>query len=275
MEVKDAHEYLTEATSVSNLESFLLFGGEPMLYPASAVAIFKKAEELKIPKIGMLTNGFWGKNRREAEKLAKKLKVAGLNTLGISIDAFHLAHIPLQYARNAGQASVKAGIEQVTWNVAVLESIDGTNHYDMLTKHLLKELEPDRIEPHIHQVVAVGRAVHNIPQYFKHSPLDGPCQGEEPIGNVLTDPKSICIEPSGSVDICWHLSVGNAKKKPLRRILEGYDWQQDETTRTLVKEGPMGLLKVFGTNNLQFDRNKYINKCHLCIEIRKALNQDS
>jgi hypothetical protein len=50
MDVGDANNYLAEAVKVADLESFLVFGGEPMLYPARATAIFKKAQEMNIPR---------------------------------------------------------------------------------------------------------------------------------------------------------------------------------------------------------------------------------
>ena len=270
MDVKDAHNYLVEAAAVSDLKSFMVFGGEPMLYPARAIAIFKKAHQLNIPKIDMLTNGIWGKDKQEAETLAWKLKAAGLNTLGISVDAFHLQYIPLEYPRNAAQASLKAGIEQVTWNVAVLESINAANQFDKKTSQILKTLEPVEIEAHIHKVMPVGRALQKILQYFQPASLDGPCEGEQPIGNVLTNPDSICIEPSGSVNICWNLPVGNARKTPLSRIITEYDWRKDPIIRTLVEEGPLGLLKHYEKRGYRFQKGQYVNKCHLCIDIRKS-----
>jgi MoaA/NifB/PqqE/SkfB family radical SAM enzyme len=272
MDVKDAHNYLAEATDVSDLESFLVFGGEPMLYPAQAIAVFKKARQLGIPRIDMLTNGIWGKDKERAERLAKKLRDAGLNTLGISVDAFHLEHIPLEYPRNAARASLKAAIESITWNVAVIESIDAKNHYDRMTAHILKELEPVGIEAHIHKVVPAGRALQTIAQYFEHAPLAGPCEGETPMENTLTNPQSITIEPSGSVDICWHLSIGNAKKTPLSRIISTYSWQKNPLIKTLVEEGPMGLVKSHRLCVEDFHKDAYINKCHLCVEVRKAFN---
>jgi molybdenum cofactor biosynthesis enzyme MoaA len=272
MDVKDAHNYLTEAVAVSNLESFMLFGGEPMLYPDRAIAIFKKAYQLKIPRIDMLTNGIWGKDKEKAEILAKKLKTAGLNRLGISVDAFHQQYIPLEYPRNAAQASLRAGIEQVAWNVAVIESINGTNEYDKKTGQILRTLESVGIEAHIHKIIPVGRAIQNLRQYFQPTPLDGPCQSDPILENVLTDPESICIEPSGEVDICWNLAIGNAKEKPLSRIIGEYDWRKNPTVKILVEEGPMGLLKSTEKRLYRFQKDEYINKCHVCIEIRKTLN---
>ncbi|NWG10951.1 radical SAM protein [Candidatus Bathyarchaeota archaeon] len=266
MQVKDAHNYLTEAVAVSRLKSFMIFGGEPMLYPDRTITIFKKAKALKIPEIEMLTNGVWGKDKQKAEKLAKKLKEAGLNTIGISVDAFHLPHIPLDYPRNAAQALLEAGIEKVTWNVALVESLNAANKYDDETRRLLEMLKPVRIAAHFTKIMPVGRALQNLRQYFTPMSLEGPCGGESVIGNVLKNPESICIEPSGEVEVCWHLAIGNTKKKPLGRIISEYEWRRNPTIKILVEKGPMGLLESV---DKQFRKTQYVDKCHLCIEIRK------
>ncbi|MGB9134219.1 MAG: radical SAM protein [Candidatus Bathyarchaeia archaeon] len=272
MEVSDAHNYLTETVKVADLKSFLLFGGEPMLYPTRAFAIFKKTQQLSIPKIGMLTNGTCGKEKAEAKELAEKLKDSGLNVLGVSVDAFHLQFIPLEYPRNSAEAAVKAGIEQVTWNVAVLESSDGANHYDKLTNHILKQLEPLGIEAHVHKVSAAGRALRTMPQYFQKTTLDGPCEGETPMENTVRNPRSITIEPSGEVDICWHLSIGNAKESLLSWIIGNYDWRKNPMIKTLGEEGPMGLLRQYKSQVGRLEKNAYINKCHLCTEVRRTVD---
>lgn len=272
MEVEDAWGYLSEAARVADLKSFLVFGGEPMLYPARAIAVFEKAQQLGIPRVDMLTNGIWGRDMNEAERLAKKLKDAGLNQLGISVDAFHIQHVPLEYPRNAAQASLRATIENITWNVAVIESLAASNHYDRMTAHLLKELEPVGIEAHVHKVVPAGRALETIPQYFQHASLEGPCEGETPMENTLTDPHTLTIEPSGSVDVCWRLSIGNARKTLLSRIISEYDWQRNPVVKTLAEEGPMGLLKNRRSCADRFNAAAFINKCHLCVKVREALN---
>jgi organic radical activating enzyme len=274
MKVSHAYNYLSETARVAKVNSFLLFGGEPMLYPRRALAIFKKAKETGIPRISMLTNGTWGKNRRSALKLAKHLKDSGLNVLGISVDAFHLQFIPLEYPKNSAEAAVKAGVEQVTWNVAVLESLTGANHYDKATAHILKELESVGIEAHIHKVSAAGRALRTMFRYFPKSPLDGPCEGETPMENTVKNPRCITIEPRGEADICWHLSIGNAKKTPLSQLIHDYDWRRNPITRILAEEGPLELLNQYRSQVRHFRRGGYVNKCHLCIEIRKAVGTE-
>jgi len=272
MGVKDAHNYLEEATAVSNLESFMVFGGEPMLFPERAIAIFEKAHQLGIPRIDMITNGVWGKDRENAEKWAERLKNAGLNKVNISVDAFHARYIPVDSSRNAALVLLKVDVKDVKWNVAVVESIDAENEYDKKTKQILKKLEPVGIDASFVKIVPVGRAAQNLREFFKREQLYGSCEGDPIIGNVLTNPDSICIEPSGSVNICSKLAIGNARQTPLGKIISTYDWQKNSTIRTLVEEGPIGLLKLSEAHDFEFQENNYINKCHLCIEIRKALN---
>lgn len=156
MQVKDAYNYLAEGTAVSDLESFMIFGGEPILYPKRAIAIFNKASQFTIPKINMITNGIWGKNKATAEKIARKLKAAGVNDLNISVDAFHLQFIPLEYPRNAALASLKAGIEDIKWNVALIESINATNKYDKKTAQILRTLQPIGIDANTFKIVPAG-----------------------------------------------------------------------------------------------------------------------
>ena len=134
MEVKDACGYLEEAVSVSNLQSFMVFGGEPMLYPERVIAILDKARQLGIPKIEMITNGVWGRSKEQARKLAVRLKAAGLNEVNVSADAFHARYMAVEGPQNAASALLEAGVENVRWNVAVIESIDAENEYDSATR---------------------------------------------------------------------------------------------------------------------------------------------
>ena len=245
-----------------------------MLYPKRAIAIFNTASQFRIPKIDMITNGVWGKNKATAEKLAIKLKTAGLNTINISADAFHLQFIPLEYPINAALASLKAGIEDIKWNVALIESINATNKYDKKTAQILKTLQPIGIDTNTFKIVPAGRAIQNLRQYLTPTSLYGPCEQEPLEGNTLINPESITIEPSGSANICWSLPIGNAKRVPLKSLITEYDWRRNPITRILVEEGPTRLLKLPEARDYQFQEEQYINKCHLCTETRKTLKLD-
>jgi MoaA/NifB/PqqE/SkfB family radical SAM enzyme len=271
MHVKDAYDYLAQATAVSALESFMVFGGEPMLYPEQAIMVFEKAKRLEIPKIEMITNGVWGRDKERARRWSERLKAAGLNEANVSVDAFHAQRIPIEYPRNAAMSLLNAGIENVKWNIAVVESIDAENKYDKKTKQILQGLEPAGISASFVKIIPAGRAADNLREFFKREPLQGPCTTDPILGNSLKNPESICIEPSGEVDVCWHLSIGNAKEAPLSRIMSEYEWHKFPVTKTLVEDGPIGLLKLEEAHDFEFQEDCYINKCHLCMQIRKSL----
>ncbi|MGC9346019.1 MAG: hypothetical protein ACP5ER_04420 [Candidatus Bathyarchaeales archaeon] len=157
------------------------------------------------------------------------------------------------------------------WNVAVIESINAKNEYDKKTAQILKTLQPIGLDVRTVKIVPAGRAIQNLRRYFQPTSLNGPCEGEPLTGTTLTNLESICVEPSGSVNICWNLAIGNAKETPLSQIISNFDWRQNPIIKTLVEEGPTGLLKLPEARDYKLRENHYINKCHLCIEIRKAL----
>lgn len=82
METEDGLRYLEETASVAQPDSFMIFGGEPMLYPERTISLFRKANELGIPTIQLITNGYWGKDPKRAEALAAELKEAGVTDVG-------------------------------------------------------------------------------------------------------------------------------------------------------------------------------------------------
>lgn len=268
MEIEDGLNYLEETASVAQLDSFMIFGGEPMLYPERAITLFQKAKALGIPKIELITNGFWGGDRSQVQKLAIKLKNAGVNEVSISVDAFHIMYIPLKFPRMAALASLTAGIDQVVWNVAVVEDQNAENRFDQLTNRILKTLASTRIEAHYNKVYPQGRARTSLRRFFPKQTLDGPCP--EAV-KALIDPTCVTLDSRGWASICWSLSIGNAKKTPLSKLITNYDWRGHPVIQILVEEGPKELLRLPEADNFQFKGEMYIDRCHLCADIEKFL----
>jgi molybdenum cofactor biosynthesis enzyme MoaA len=268
MEIEDGLNYLEETTSVTKLDSFMIFGGESMLYPQRAITLFQKAKALGIPKIELITNGSWGSDKRQFQELAIELKNAGVNEVSISVDAFHIQHIPLRFPRTAGLASLAAGIKLVVWNVTIVEDKNAKNQFDQETKKILRTLEPTGIEAHFNKIFPQGRARTSLRQFFPKQNLEGSCPQAE---IALINPNCITMDPRGWASTCWSLSIGNAKKTPLSALITNYNWKNHPVTQTLVESGPEGLLKLPETSNFTFNPDIYIDKCHLCWDIRKFL----
>lgn len=58
MEVADGLRYLEATTSVTQLDSFMIFGGESMLYPDRTITLFQRANDLGVPVIQLIPMGF-------------------------------------------------------------------------------------------------------------------------------------------------------------------------------------------------------------------------
>jgi hypothetical protein len=268
METKDGLVYLEETALVTKLESFMIFGGESMLYPERTIRLFRKANALGIPVIELITNGFWGQDKNRAKRLAIKLKEAGVNYVSLSVDAFHLPYIPLEWPSNAALASLAAGIEKVIWNVAVIESREGSNEFDCKTSQILTTLAALPLEAHFNRVLPEGRARTTLTQFFPEQSLEGTCPEAE---TTLKNPACVTLDCGGWASICWNLSIGNARKERLSKLLVDYNWKDHPVIETLVESGPKGLLKLSDSTGFQFKEGNYIDKCHLCIEVRRFL----
>lgn len=271
MRVEDGISYLEETASVTKLGSFMIFGGEPMLYPERAVKLFQKANELGVPEIELITNGFWGKDASRAKGLATQLKDAGVNEVLISVDAFHLPHIPLDYPRSAALACQDAGIKRTRWNVAILESDNALNQFDRQTSRIMQILAPLSLEVNANKIWPQGRARRTLSEFFLRQSLEGKCPEAE---TTLVNPTCVTIDSRGWASICWSLSIGNAKKEPLSKMLMSYHWKNHPIIKTLVENGPKGLVELPESSGFQFQEKKYIDKCHLCMEARNFLKPE-
>ncbi|MDH5451103.1 MAG: radical SAM protein [Candidatus Bathyarchaeota archaeon] len=271
MKVEDGLNYLEETTSVAKLDSFMIFGGESMLYPERVIKLCQKAKELSIPEIELITNGFWGKNVDRARSLATQLKGSGVNEVLISVDAFHLPYLPLDYARNAALACAAAGIRRVRWNIAILESENASNDFDKQTRRIMEILAPLGMEKNVNKVWPQGRARRTLTEFFPKQSLEGKCPKVE---TALVNPTCVTMDSRGWASICWNLSIGNGKRQPLSKILIGYDWKNHPVIKTLVEHGPKGLLELPEASGFHFEENRYIDKCHLCKDIRKIVKPE-
>jgi MoaA/NifB/PqqE/SkfB family radical SAM enzyme len=269
MKTRDGVRYLEETISVAELSSFMIFGGESMLYSERTIQLFQRASDLEIPTIELITNGYWGKNPEKARYLATKLKEAGVTDVLVSVDSFHLPHIPLEAPTNAARVCKEAGL-RVCWNVAVLGGIEASNKYDKRTREVIQFLEPLDIEAHYNEIWPHGRALNNLHEYFPRKSLEGECPEKY---TTLVNPNCISMDPAGWASICWDMTIGNAKETPLTNLITNYDWKRHPVIKTLVKKGPLGLLNLPESKGFDFRAERYIDKCHLCCDVRRFLQK--
>ena len=176
------------------VKTVMAFGGEPLLYPDTVYAIISAAQELNIPRRQVITNGYFSRDKKQAEAVAKRLLECGVNDLLVSADVFHQRTIPidapLHFALCAKRENIPVRV-QPAW----LQGEDGDNEYDQKTREIMRVFKEHGIEQSGGNIVfAEGSARKYFGEYFakksaqnpyEEDPCDVRCLSFEPNGRVL------------------------------------------------------------------------------------------
>lgn len=274
MEPEDAERYIAEAMQDNQITHMTLIGGEALLDVDRAVAIGEIARRYGIPRIEINTNGSWATDEPTAKRILRRLLDAGLSVPGISVDAFHQRYVPRERVLCAMRAARELGLD-LEGSSEVLEAENAPNAYDQETRSITQWLR-DRgftASPSPLGVVFQGRGVnlahaHAGPRTIPQDRCDGV------IWLATSDWRrlgGIQIDVHGWVMVEHGLTIGNAKERPLRGILASYDPDAHPIISVLMREGPIGLTRTPEAKGFRRREEGYIDKCHLCHEVRTHL----
>jgi hypothetical protein len=99
MELEQALDFVDGLAATPNIRYIDISGGEPMLRPNDIIAVIKRIKSLG-KEVRVTSNGFWASTPQRAEVTLKKLKDAGLDAIGLSLDKWHLEFLPAGLAQN-------------------------------------------------------------------------------------------------------------------------------------------------------------------------------
>ena len=200
-------EYLTADIAVRALEkinekfplqSVMTFGGEPLLYPETVIAIHNAAKTLNVPKRQLITNGFFSKNERTIKKVARDIAKSGANDILISADAFHQETIPLKNVLLFTETLLNNGLSAVRVHPAWLVNKDDDNPYNLKTKEILTSFEQLGVFPSNGNIVfPAGNALKYLSEYFNKNTAYVNRYEQNP-----KDIRAISIEPNGNFLNC-------------------------------------------------------------------------
>lgn len=268
MELEDVRRYLEDITSSYNIQEVGFFGGEPLLNLNLIVSLIEEVKKFGISKIGLPTNGFWGKNDSTAKEYAEKLKEAGLYRIGFSADAFHQEFISLDVVRRAIRAAREAGIEWIGLVANSLGSIDKKNPFNDQTRDIIdvlsKEFEFLEVVNNVLQVK--GRAATQLAQHYPMNTIPSEkC--------LIFKAPMFMIDPNGWVfhQSCQGICIGNAKKKPLSEIIGEFNYRKHPIIgKVVARGGPKNLLDIAIEKRYK-PQGGYADNCHACFAIRNFL----
>jgi hypothetical protein len=109
-----------------------------------------------------------------------------------------------------------------------------------------------------------GRAVESLVAGLPRQPWNSftDCPYED-----LVDPGRIHLDPFGNLHLCQGIAMGNLFERPLKEILEEYNYRSHPIAGPIVEGGPAQLVNYY---DLETEPG-YVDACHLCYSARLAL----
>ena len=194
-----------------DIESLMTFGGEPLIYPDFVCAIHKTAKDMGIEKRQLITNGFFAQKKERIEEVVMMLEKSGVNSLLLSVDAFHQETIPLEPVKYFAECVAKSKIS-IKLSPAWLVSEEDNNPYNLKTKEVLGKFEDLHIPVGSGNVIfPSGNALKYLGEYFEEGTV---CSS--PYDEDIFDIQAISFSPNGDV------LNGNINDNDILDILEAY-----------------------------------------------------
>ncbi len=266
---KKAAEAVEKLSRLFGIASVMTFGGEPLLYPEAVCAIHQKAADCGIKTRQLITSGFFSSDRMAIRRVAAMLADAGINSLLISVDAFHQETIPLEPVKWFGAAVKEAGIPGACFYPCWLVDKSHRNPYNNRTKEILGALREVGLPFEDTTVSLTGNAARYLAAYFNSpaedlsEPCDEPCDEPRNAG-------SISIAPNGDMMLCGFV-IGNCYTEDIVDIMRRYDPYQSPYLSALMNSGPAGLRDCAERNGILADTALCRTRCDVCHAVASKL----
>lgn len=239
---------IRQASEIPSVERIYFEGGEPFLFYPLLLRGVELARSLSL-EVGIVTNAYFAVDDEAADLWLRPLAKLGISDLSLSTDAYHGTGDEHKMVRRAEKAAKSLGIPV---GVIEIESIE----------QLSRSVPRDES---MGQLCFRGRAAAALAGKVRKKPWRtfDTCPEEPPkIGRVHVD-------PYGNVLFCQGISVGNAWRKPLKRIISDLDPEKHPIIGPLMDGGPARL----AAKSCLKPRKTYADACHMCYEVRSALRR--
>jgi len=247
-------------------------GGEPFLNFRLLLKVTEKAHELKIPSTFVETNCFWSIDDKTAREKLTLLKDAGLNGILISVNPFILEYVPFERTERAIRISEKIFDENVViYQESFRHQIETLGVEDTLSFEAYLQRVGVRTLYYM-ELLPMGRACYKLGDLYRRYPAQQ-FFGQSCREELMRD-WHIHIDNYGNyiTGYCGGISLGNAGDlESLRHINLDEKPILDALVTDLRKIHELAV-QEFGYKEL---REGYVSKCHLCVDIRKHITQQT
>lgn len=272
--------YIDETTTRLNLEKIRALGctavhvggGEPFLDRQGLLRVLEVAREIRVRIDYVETNSSWYQDHGSAVARLKELKARGLETLLVSISPFHNEYIPFQKVKGVIEACRATRMAAFPWVSDFYRELDAFNP---ATPHRLSEYKEKFGEDYLRRIPARywihfgGRAVQTFAAVFETYDSDA----------ILTRDRRGCRELENvshfHLDLFGNYIPGLCSGLAIRRHDLGTPITADKypLLARLYESGINGLFAAARQHGFAANE-RYLSKCHLCLDIRRYLALD-
>ena len=261
-------------TKKFEIKSILTFGGEPLLFADSVFNIQAAARDCGIPDRSIITNGFFTKDERKIDEVAKNIYKCGVNYVLLSIDAFHQEYIPINLVEKFAESLLLYEIPIFKVHPAWVVNDKAENDYNTETRRLLKIFTGKGIPASNGNNISLsGNALKYLAEYYPSQEkldLSVPC-GSAPYSSRPDDVDCINITPNGEVNACS--VIGNIYHDDILNIIDNYDPYNIPTLRAVLDNGVNGLLQYAQSQDVVADISDCRSACSVCRKVRAEMNK--
>ncbi len=267
-----ASSVISELAQQYAIKSVMTFGGEPLLAADTVCKIHKTSTENKIPCRQVITNGYFTKDLQRISEVARDLKKSGVNSLLLSVDAFHAEHLPIETVYAFTRALCDEHIEGLRLQPAWVIDAEHNNVYNQKTRECLEAFTDLNIPISSgNNIFPSGNAAIYLAEYYplKAFDLNVKC-GDVPYTTKLDSVDTISINPNGDVIVCCFV-IGNIYTDTITNIIYRYNPDENLLMSSLLKGGVRGLMDVAKDSGLYIDPTQYPSVCSVCHEIVRKM----
>ncbi len=250
-------EVLTDAMHIPSLtKRFHLSGGETFLKLEDAILLFDHARKVGFEDITAVSNGYWARNFIKGIGTAERLRDAGLTSMEISWDYWHLEHIPPEAVNNCIEACHLAGIE-TNLRLLATKTHSHAEALAMLDKKSVAKVDRISCCP----VFPTGRASITLPKedIYKEDNVYGSCHTTL---NLTINAKGKVFPCCAGMDQTDHVLFGDIAEQKISHIAEKMN--ASPMLRTLVFYGASAFIPILQEAGIQLNEKEHANVCTLC-----------
>jgi len=248
-------------------------GGEPFLNFDLLHKAVKLAHEIGIPSTFVETNSFWCIDDRSTKEKLLQLKDSGLDGILISVNPFILEQVPFERTERAIKTSRDIFKENaIIYQEIFYHQFKELNIKDTLSfEEYLKKVGLNGLS--FIELLPMGRATYKLQHLYKKYPAEQFL--EESCRTDLTRAWHAHIDNYGNyiTGYCGGISLGDARD--LSSICSGIDLDELPILNALLND--LEKLCELGVREFGYNERKegYISKCHLCLNIRRHIAQQT